>query len=95
MQYTGKAKLIIDSKVLMGRWIVQRKVWLLPKPSAERPHGLKYSLFCGDSATCLVRYDNELGKGDHRHCEDAYTFTTLDALLADFQSDVKRLIQEK
>lgn len=91
------AILIIDSKAVWGRWIVQRKVWALPQASVERPHSLKYSLFCGDATTCLVRYDNEAGKGDHRHYgerEEAYAFTTLEALLEDFQADIIRLTQE-
>ena len=39
-----------------------------------------------------VRYDNELGKGDHRHVqgvEEAFVFSSLDALLGDFQHDVQ------
>jgi hypothetical protein len=97
MQYMPDATLIIDSKALMGRWIVQRKVWVLPQSGGERPHGLKYRLFCGDETNCLVRYDNEAGKGDHRHYgtrEEAYRFTTLEALLEDFQADVTRLTKE-
>jgi len=42
----------------------------------------------------MVRYDNETGKGDHRHYgddEEPYRFTTLDQLLADFEADVQRL----
>lgn len=38
-----------------------------------------------------MRYDNERGKGDHRHAsgeESLYDFTTLEALLADFERDV-------
>ncbi|HET7268512.1 MAG TPA: DUF6516 family protein [Oleiagrimonas sp.] len=88
---------IINSKVILGRWIVERTVWVLPKTSVERPHGLKYRLFCGDASHCLVRYDNEAGKGDHRHYgrhEEPYIFTTLEALLDDFQADVIRLTQE-
>lgn len=97
MQYMAQATLIVDSKAVMGRWIVQRKVWVLPDVSAERPYGLKYSLFCGDAAQCLVRYDNEAGKGDHRHYgerEEPYLFTTLETLLDDFQADITRLTQE-
>lgn len=97
MQYMWGATCIIDSKVVQGRWIIQRKVWVLPVASAERPHGLKYRLFCGDGARCLVRYDNETGKGDHRHYDDheqPYAFTTLEALLEDFQADVMRLTEE-
>jgi hypothetical protein len=94
MQYMAGAILVINTKAVMGRWIVQRKVWVLPQASAERPHRLKYSLFCGDGTQCLVRYDNESGKGDHRHYgdrEEPYALTTLEALLDDFQADIVRL----
>ena|SRR6185312_5980104 len=71
MQYMAEAVLIVHSKALHGRWIVQRKIWALPEAGAERPHGLKYSLFCGDAEHCLVRYDNEAGKGDSTACSAA------------------------
>lgn len=93
----GRAVLVIHSKAIHGRWIVERKVWVLPEASVERPHGLKYSLFCGDAAHCLVRYDNEAGKGDHRHYgdnEEPYVYTTPEALLEDFHADVTRLTRE-
>jgi len=41
----------------------------------------------------VLRYDNEGGKGDHRHFggkESAYAFTTPEKLLADFQRDILR-----
>jgi len=93
------AILIIHSKAIVGRWIVQRRVWALPGvgAGAERPHGLKYSLFCGNEEICLVRYDNETGKGDHRHYgerEEPYAFTTLERPLEDFNADVSRLTRE-
>jgi hypothetical protein len=43
---------------------------------------------------CLLRYDNETGKGDHRHIgsrSETYRFTTVDALLNDFLVDVRRI----
>ncbi len=46
---------------------------------------------CGRRSV-LLRYDNEAGKGDHRHIgavETPYRFTTPDALLADFWKDVE------
>jgi hypothetical protein len=42
---------------------------------------------------CVMRYDNETGKGDHRHLgeeQSPYTFTTPAQLLADFWADVDR-----
>ena len=57
-------------------------------------HGLKYSLFYGRPGVREVGYDNERGKGDHRHfqgVETAYAFTGVEQLMADFWSDVRAL----
>jgi hypothetical protein len=42
----------------------------------------------------LVGYDNEPGKGDHRHYgqhEEACVFSTPERLIADFLTDVRRV----
>ncbi len=42
----------------------------------------------------LVRYDNETGKGDHRHYgdrEEPYGFLSVEQLLADFRNDCAHL----
>ena len=53
-------------------------LWKSPRPTPERPHGLKYRLYYGSAdGGALVRYDNERGKGDHRHIldiEEPYEF---------------------
>ena len=36
-------------------------------PVRGSEHGLKYSLFYGAEKARLIGYDNEAGKGDHRH----------------------------
>lgn len=41
----------------------------------------------------MLHYDNEAGKGDHRHfdgTQSAYVFTTPDQLIADFHNDIAR-----
>ena len=71
--------------------IVEIVVWMLDEPLPPCAHGYKYRLFFGRPGECFVRYDNERGKGDHRHVggeESDYGFTTLEALLADFERDV-------
>ena len=43
----------------------------------------------------MLRYDNERGKGDHRHIgarEEAIGFTTLEALFDAFQADMERIL---
>lgn len=48
----------------------------------------------GMSGTRLVGYDNERGKGDHRHIEDRqerHVFETVELLIANFLADVRGL----
>jgi hypothetical protein len=69
------------------------RIWRLPESDAERPHGLKYSLFYGRAGQRIIGYDNERGKGDHRHYRDGeepYAFSTPEQLVADFLDDVER-----
>jgi hypothetical protein len=55
-------------------------------------HLYKYRLYFGSGGHCRVRYDNERGKGDHRHfsdTEEPYAFVSINHLLDDFQRDVE------
>ncbi|MEW8139154.1 MAG: DUF6516 family protein [Candidatus Thiodiazotropha endolucinida] len=78
-------------------------IWRLPSPDPERPHGLKYRLYYGQSGQYLVRYDNERGKGDHRHyenvqgyvTEEKYVWVSVKQLIADFKADIERLRGER
>lgn len=59
-------------------------IWRLLELDDERPHGLKYSLFHGTPGKSIVRYDNERGKGDHRHygdIEETYSFSTVEQMI--------------
>jgi hypothetical protein len=93
-----KAKQIFyDKTVLPDGSIVEMTIWQLPKASSERTHGLKYSLFYGRNGLRIVGYDNERGKGDHRHVgevETRYKFVSVDELVADFLADVERAMNE-
>ncbi|MBN8509605.1 MAG: hypothetical protein J0L57_13480 [Burkholderiales bacterium] len=73
--------------------IVEIVIWELPAPLPPSQHRYKYRLYFGAAGVARVRYDNERGKGDHRHLGDReqdYLFTSVEQLLADFQSDVER-----
>lgn len=68
-------------------------LWRLPKPVEGSIHGFKYRLAYIVRGECVLRYDNEVVKGDHRHVggtERTYTFTTPEQLIADFQTDIER-----
>jgi hypothetical protein len=74
--------------------ISEMKLWQVPAPVRGSTHRFKYSLYFGKGGTRLVGYDNEAGKGDHRHYgerEEAYPFTTPERLIADFLDDVRRV----
>ena len=69
-------------------------LWQLPERSAEKPYGLKYRLYYGlPDGTCVVRYDNETGKGDYRHRgdrEEPYQFKDVETLIQDFVQDIEK-----
>lgn len=68
------------------------KLWLVPSVVPGSRHAFKYSLYYGRHGKRLVGYDNEAGKGDHRHYgdrEEPYRFTTPEQLMADFLADVR------
>jgi hypothetical protein len=92
MQYV-KATLLAKSKEIRDDGaIVEIVVWELPKPVPPCVHHFKYRLFYGLPGQGYVRYDNERGKGDHRHVagsETSYNFVSLDQLLDDFDRDVQ------
>ncbi len=70
---------------------VEMVVWRLPKRASSGRHGFKYRFALVADGRCVLRYDNELGKGDHKHLGDKqvpYIFTSLQTLLDDFWSDV-------
>ena len=90
-----QAKLIYQEKYVYTDGTIREMVlWQLPQKTTENPHGLKYRLSyrLGDG-TCVVRYDNETGKGDHmdkRNREEPYQFKDVETLVADFLCDIKK-----
>ena len=67
----------------------------VPAPVPGSLHPFKYRLALVVNGVCVMRYDNERGKGDHRHIgspEDAFAFTSLEALFDAFEADMKRIL---
>jgi hypothetical protein len=88
-----RAVLVLHRKRIYDDGVIaEMKLWLLPKPAHGSKHAFKYSLFYGRSDARLIGYDNEAGKGDHRHYgdrEEVYHFTTPEKLMTDFLADVR------
>lgn len=91
------AALVRRRIVLAPDAFVEVVIWRVPEPVTPSTHRFKYSLAYVVEQRCVLRYDNERGKGDHRHTETAqepYTFSTPDQLMADFEADVARWNRE-
>jgi hypothetical protein len=72
-------------------------LWRLPVPLAGSSHTFKYRLAFVVGGVCVLRYDNEAGKGDHRHLalkESIYVFESPEKLVQDFLRDARRIYDE-
>ena len=88
-----KAELLLrERKALSETAFIEIVIWRVPKPVRGSDHDFKYSLALVSQGVCVLRYDNEAGKGDHKHVdgrEAAYRFIDLETLQADFWADVE------
>ena len=90
-----KARLIYREKFIYSDGAIREMVlWQLPKKTSHRHHGFKYRLYYGlEDGTCIVLYDNESGKGDHKHVksqEEPYRFIDVETLVADFLEEIEK-----
>lgn len=86
-----KAELLMRERRVLEGGFIEVVVWRLPQPVSGSTHSLKYRLAYVVDSECVLRYDNEAGKGDHRHVgteEMPYVFISVDQLLEDFLADV-------
>jgi hypothetical protein len=66
-----KARLIEKSRtVINDTSFFEVVLWHLPSPVPGSSHPFKYQLALIVNGECVLRYDNERGKGDHRHVGD-------------------------
>jgi hypothetical protein len=89
-----RADLLFDERhVLDIGTFVEIIVWRVPSPLRGSRHHFKYRLALIVDGICVLRYDNEAGKGDHRHIgktKKRYNFTNPEDLLTDFWNDVDK-----
>ncbi len=86
-----KAELLMRERRVLATGFIEVIVWRLPEPVRGSTHGLKYRLAYVVEGNCVLRYDNEAGKGDHRHVgskQMPFAFVSVEQLLDDFFSDV-------
>lgn len=91
---TMKASLISRIKETYGRGVIEGVIWEVPTPVSPSGHRIKYRLVYVVDGERLVGYDNERGKGDHKHMgtvETPYDFKDVPTLIRDFLRDVKEV----
>ena len=92
------AELLLDERhVLNEAAFVELVVWRVSAPVRGSQHEFRYRLALVIEGECVLRYDNEAGKGDHRHYagkESTYAFSDPDKLIAAFQADIARWNRE-
>ena len=86
--------------ILSRRAFVEIVIWKLPQPLPYSRHAFKYRLAYVANQRCVLRFDNEAGKGDHKHLhpdevEAPCIFTSLDALQTDFWVEVNKRRRRK
>ncbi len=93
-----KAKLLVRQRTIVSeRAFAELVIWELPVPLEGSQHSFKYRLAFVVNGECVLRYDNEAGKGDHRHSrgrERSYTFVSPRQLASDFFADIQRYRHE-
>lgn len=89
----ARAEKLLDIRVrLDDGCILALRLWRVPSPVPPSTHPFKYALFYGRDGERVVLFDNERGKGDHKHMlevESPYEFTTPDKLIEDFETAVR------
>ena len=93
MQYMPATLIRRDKTVWPNGVVVEVVIWAVQPPLKGSEHGYKYRLFAGRAGSTLVRYDNEAGKGDHKHLgadetEVPFTFVSMGHTLQEFLRDV-------
>lgn len=87
-----KASLVLRERFdLADDTFVEIVIWSLPRKLPGSAHRFKYRLALMSAGVCVLRYDNEAGKGDHKHIgrqEYSYEFADIETLQFDFWTDV-------
>ncbi len=85
------AELIYRTKETHGQGLIEVVIWRVPHPVPPSEHLFKYRLVYIVDGKRVVGYDNERGKGDHKHLgeqEVAYTWVSPQQLMLDFMRDI-------
>jgi hypothetical protein len=90
-----KATILINERhQISDNAFIELVVWDVPTEVIGSDHQYKYRLALIVDQVCIMRYDNERGKGGHKHIGDkeiSYAFVDIKTLIDDFLKDVEEL----
>jgi hypothetical protein len=88
----ASARLLLQERLILGETrFAEIVVWEVPNPVPGSSHNFKYRLAFVVNEVCVLRFDNETGKGDHKHLggeEQHYVFGSLEQLVRDFWNEI-------
>lgn len=82
---------LFHTKEEYAQGFVEILIWRVPKPVPPSEHPYKYRLVYIVDSKRVVGYDNERGKGDHKHIGETelpYVFQSPAQLVTDFMRDI-------
>lgn len=94
MNTNMRARLLLhERRIVSARRFAELVIWQLPAPLPGSTHAFKYRLAFVVDEVCVLRFDNETGKGDHKHVgadEVPYVFKDLEQLVTDFMNAIDK-----
>lgn len=84
--------LLRERRVLGEGRFAEIVIWRVPSSVSASAHEFKYRLAFVVDGVCVVRFDNEAGKGDHKHVngrEQRYEFVDRERLIDDFWHEIE------
>lgn len=89
------AELLLKQKLALSESsFVEMVIWQLSAPLAGSTHTFKFRFAYVVNSACVLRFDNEAGKGNHYHHYDQefeYHFVNTDQLIDDFFAMVNEM----
>lgn len=85
--------LLRERRIIAEDRFAEIVIWHLPRALSGSRHRFKYRLAFVVDEICVLRFDNETGKGDHKHVREIevpYRFTTIERLIEDFWNEVEQ-----
>jgi len=90
-----KATFLSRIKEVWGSGVIEGVIREVPAPFRLQSIALSTVVYIVNGVR-VVGYDNERGKGDHKHIRDSsYVFRDMSTLIGDFKSDIQGIENEQ